>query len=379
MTGGPSRPQLEARGEVINAAVRGGRLDALLVTNPASLFYLTNLRASAGAAIVGPDVRALLVDFRYLTAAAQLAAGQHVPSDLEIIPVARSYDETIAETLTRSKLARVGVESQQLTVARWRWLSERLEATPVELVPTDGLVERAREVKDPFEVELLRTAGRLIARAVPAILELVRAGRIEREIAADIDRALCRAGFERPAFDTIVASGPNSALPHARPGTRHLVRGDLVLLDFGGVYDGYCVDLTRTVCVGEIDDRGRALHEAVTQAHGAAIAAVNPGAPASKVDAAAREALGTHGLAEAFGHSTGHGIGIEVHERPRVARRRADAESGGDAVLRTGMTFTIEPGVYLPGYGGVRIEDDVLVTDRGCDVLTNASRDLAVR
>ncbi len=375
----PSRSELDKRCEAISATVSADALGALLVTNPANIFYLTNFRASSGAVIVGPKVRALLVDFRYLTVASELAKSEHVPRDLQIVSVAGSYDEMIAEVLRDLDLTRVGVESQHFTLGRWRWLRERLETSPVELVSTDDLVEQAREVKGPFEVELLRRAGTLITRTVPEILDLVRAGRSEREISADIDLALVKAGFEGPVFDTIVASGPNSAFPHARPGLRGLVRGDLVLLDFGGVYDGYCVDLTRTVCIGEINGRGRALHEAVTQAHGAAVAAVKPGKRASDVDAAARETLKRHGLAEAFGHSTGHGIGIEVHERPRVTQRRDDAEGGYDAMLQSGMIFTIEPGVYVPGYGGVRIEDDVLVTESGCEMLTNASRDLVVR
>ena len=379
MTDEPWRSKLNARCEAISAAVSATTLEALLVTNPASIFYLTNFRDSSGAAIVGPKVRALIVDFRYLTVASELANSQQVPRNLQVVSVARSYDEKIAEVLKDLGLTRVGVESQHLTLGRWRWLRERLEASTVELVPTDGLVEKERKVKDPLEVELLRTAGTLITRAVPEIFDLVRAGRSERGIAADIDRVLFEAGFEGPAFDTIVASGPNSAFPHARPDLRELDRGDLVLLDFRGIYGGYCVDLTRTVCVKEIDDHGRALHETASHAHGAAVAAVTPGKRASEVDAVAREILKRCGLAAAFGHSTGHEIGIEVHERPRVTQRRDDEEGGDDAMLQSGMIFAIEPGVYVPGYGGVKIEDDVLVTDSGCEVLTNASRDLAVR
>jgi Xaa-Pro aminopeptidase len=196
----------------------------------------------------------------------------------------------------------------------------------------------------------------------------VAPGRRERDVAADVDAALLRAGFERPAFETIVASGPNSALPHARPGDRRLEGGDAVVLDFGGVYDGYCVDLTRTVQLAPVTaDFGR-IFAAVKAAHAAALAAVRPGIPASDVDAAARDTLTRHGLGHAFVHGTGHGLGLEVHEEPRIGRA---GSTGSGESLRPGMVFTIEPGAYIPGFGGVRIEDDVLVGEGACEVLTD--------
>jgi Xaa-Pro aminopeptidase len=190
-----------------------------------------------------------------------------------------------------------------------------------------------------------------------------------------IDWSMREAGFARPAFETIVASGPNSAMPHARPSDRRLRVSDLVVLDFGGVYDGYCVDLTRTLSVGAIDQESARIHAAVLEAQNAAIAAVRPGVPATNVDDAAREVLTSHGLGDAFGHGTGHGLGLEVHEEPRISRRRKDAPAE-ETLLQPGMVFTIEPGAYLAGRGGVRIEDDVLVTAGGCDVLTSVPKGL---
>jgi Xaa-Pro aminopeptidase len=181
------------------------------------------------------------------------------------------------------------------------------------------------------------------------------------------------AGYERPAFDTIVGSGPHSALPHYRAGDRILISGDLVVLDFGGVLDGYCCDLTRTVSVGAPSAESRRVHAAVHEAQRAAIAAVKPGVAATDVDLAARNVLEQHALAEAFGHGTGHGLGLEIHEEPRITRPRANIEP---VRLEPGMVFTIEPGVYLAGWGGVRIEDDVLVTETGCEVLTTVPYDL---
>jgi Xaa-Pro aminopeptidase len=205
-----------------------------------------------------------------------------------------------------------------------------------------------------------------VAQQVP---EFARAGRTEAEVAAEIDGAMRLAGFEGPAFQTIVASGPNSALPHARPGTRRLRPGEAVVLDFGGVYDGYCVDLTRTVLLGVVNPELHRMFDAVAEAQAAAIESVRPGALPSEIDGAARAVLERHGLGEAFGHGTGHGIGLEVHEEPRIGRL---ASRHPELPVEAGMVFTIEPGAYVAGLGGVRIEDDVLVVDGGCEVLTVA-------
>jgi Xaa-Pro aminopeptidase len=235
------------------------------------------------------------------------------------------------------------------------------------LVPTERLVERGRVIKDADEIVTLKEAGRRIAGAAQEVPALVREGRTELDIASDIEAILKRVGFERTAFETIVASGPNSARPHARPGARVLTPGDGVVLDFGGVYDGYCVDLTRTLQIGPSRPDFRRLLDAVAAAQTAAIGAVRPGVLASEVDRAARDVLMRHGLGEAFGHGTGHGLGLEVHEEPRVGRPVAGLP---ETPLEAGMVFTVEPGAYVEDIGGVRIEDDVLVTATGCEVLT---------
>jgi Xaa-Pro aminopeptidase len=229
------------------------------------------------------------------------------------------------------------------------------------------MVERARIIKDAAEVATLREAGRRLARVAREVPALVEEGRTEQAIAEDIERALRTAGFSRPAFETIVASGPNGALPHARPTMRPIQKGEATVLDFGGVYDGYCVDLTRTVQLGPVSAAIQHLCAAVAEAQNAAIRAVRPGEKASVIDRAARSVLERHGLGEAFGHGTGHGLGLEVHEEPRIGRAIPRLE---DERLEPGMVFTIEPGAYVAGLGGVRIEDDVLVTDTGCEVLT---------
>ena len=241
------------------------------------------------------------------------------------------------------------------------------ERCPV-LVATERVVERRRLIKDAGEIATLREAGRRLSAIALNLPDLVRIGRSEQEIAADVEAAMRAGGFDRPAFETIVASGTNSALPHARPSRRALQAGDAVVVDFGGVYDGYCVDLTRTLQVGAGAAALRRLFNAVAEAHAAAIAAVRPGALASAIDAAARDVLTRHGLGQAFGHGTGHGLGLEIHEEPRIAKAAA---AQADLPVAPGMVFTIEPGAYVAGLGGVRIEDDVLVVDGGCDLLTS--------
>ena len=237
--------------------------------------------------------------------------------------------------------------------------------------------------KDEDEIETLREAARRLSAVARGVFEEIRVGRTERDIARAIDARIVGGGFERIAFETIVASGPQAALPHAHPTERTLGENDLVVLDFGGVYRSYCVDLTRTVSVGPASDRAREVHAAVLEAHDRAIQAVAPGRSRFAIDAAARDLLAARGLGEAFGHGTGHGLGIEIHEDPRITRRTGDAAvapgnevNEADEAVATGMVFTIEPGAYLPGWGGVRIEDDVLVTEHGVELLTNVTTDL---
>ena len=370
--------QVDARLGVVRGELDRLGLDALLITHVPHLFYLANVRASDGMLVVTPTDARLLIDFRYRTVVTELLAAGVGPSGLRRVDVEGSYEETLQRVAREAAWGRVGIEADHFTVRRWQWLDGAL---PAVLVPTAGLVERIRMRKDDREVATLRAAAELLAPVAARALDAVRAGRSERELAAFIEQALRDAGFERPAFEPIVAGGPNSALPHAQPTGRRLVSGDLVVLDFGGVHRGYCVDLSRTVCIGRAGSEARRLHEAVSAAQAAALAAIRPGIRASAVDGAARDVLAELGLAEAFGHSTGHGLGIELHELPRIGRRR----TGGDAATETedplllpGMVFTVEPGVYLPGVGGVRIEDDVLVTEGGYEMLTRVPSELRV-
>ena len=329
-------------------AARGESLDALLVTHLPNVAYLTGLQATAGALLVTEQLADLVTDSRYLTVANALAESSSAPRGLRVVPVEQSYDETIRVLLAGAGPSRVAVEAEHVSLRRWTWLSNALRGSKVTLLPTEGLVEAERIVKDEEEIQRFRQAGRLIAQTVERILQFVRPGRSELEIAADVDHTLASVGFEDRAFPTIVASGPNSALPHARPSQRRLATGDLVLLDFGGVSGGYCVDLSRTVCVGAASEETTRLHAAVVEAQQAALAAVRPGVVASDIDAAARSTLARHDLSDAFGHGTGHGLGLEIHEAPRIGQT---GQPGAEVIVEAGMVFTIEPGVYVPGVG----------------------------
>lgn len=363
------RPAWAGRLHDLTAYLDACALDALVVSAAQNVTYLTGFSGSAGILVLTRANTLLIVDGRYAFAARDLVA-RGAMAAVRLEPFAGRYDLTLATLVAREGLRTVGFEAAHVTVAT---LGAWQRATPgVTWRPTDGVVEAQRVVKDRFEVATFRRAATAISRVARALGDLVARGRSEQDVATRVDNALLAEGFARPAFPTIVASGPNSALPHARPTSRTLEAGDLVVLDFGGELDGYCVDLTRMAAVGPITDRAMSLYEGVRDANLAAASVVRPGIVASDVDRAARDVLEARGLGEAFLHATGHGLGLEVHEAPRLGRRDLDVPQR----LEAGMVFTIEPGAYVEGVGGVRLEDDVLVTARGGEVLTDVPLDL---
>ena len=372
-----STAALAARHSRVRESLETLSLDALIVTPPANIRYLSNHAGTAGILILTRDALHLLVDFRYHDAVRALQESPAACPELRIWDVPASYEEALIGCLAEIGVTTVGFEAAHVTVARYEWWVETIGGRGVDITlrSTERIVEQARMIKDASEIATLRDAANRLNEVMPAVLDSVRAGVTERRVAAVIESAMREAGYERPAFDTIVASGPHSAMPHYRAGMRTLAAGDLVVLDFGGVLDGYCSDLTRTVSIGPPAHEARRVYDAVRDAHAAAVAAAKPGVDASAVDAAARDVLRERGLAEAFGHGTGHGLGLDVHEEPRIGKPRADVPP---VALAAGMVFTIEPGAYLSGFGGVRIEDDVLVTDRGCELLTSVPRDLLI-
>lgn len=371
----PTTATLARRHDAVRQALDELTLDALIVSDMVNIRYLSNHVGSAGLLVLARDALHLIVDFRYQTAVKELQASPSSCPGLQVWPVPGSYEEALLDCLVTIGAGTVGFEAAHLTVARYDWLTRTSAARGAAfgLRPTERVVEQVRMVKDESEIRAVREAARRLTPVAEATFRAVRAGVTERSVAAVLEAAMRDAEYERLAFDTIVASGPHSALPHYRAGDRELASGDLVVLDFGGVLDGYCCDLTRTVSVGTPSAEAQRVYHAVLDAQQAAIAAVKPGVRAAAIDAAARTTLTSRGLGEAFGHGTGHGLGLEVHEEPRVGRERADVPV---VALAAGMIFTIEPGAYIAGWGGVRIEDDVLVTGTGCDVLTSVTRDL---
>jgi Xaa-Pro aminopeptidase len=372
----PGSGTLAARHARVRGALARLGVDALIVTTGPNIRYLTNHAGSAGTLVLTADALHLLVDSRYEQAVLERQASSASCPSLHLWPVPGGYDDALLKLFAEITPSVAAFEAANLTVARHRRICRALETAGagIELRPTEGVVESVRLVKDSAEIAILREAAGRLSGVAGSGMAAVRPGVSERAVAGVIETALRDAGYDRQAFDTIVASGPNAALPHYRAGDRVLREGDLVVLDFGGVLDGYCSDLTRTVAVGTPTADQIRVHRAVREAQRAAIDLVRPGAASSDVDAAARGVLEAYGLAEAFQHGTGHGLGLEVHEAPRIARPRHDEPH---VTLRAGMVFTIEPGAYFPGWGGVRIEDDVLVTDEGREVLTAVSRALA--
>ncbi|MGH7586853.1 MAG: M24 family metallopeptidase [Gemmatimonadales bacterium] len=338
-------------------------VDALLVSSVPNIRYLTGFTGTAGLLVVRTGAApVLVVDFRYATQAVA-----EVGEAAEVVVDRVSVWERLAQALARIRPGRLAYEAGHVTVADL----PRIEAgAPGAVVPVQGMVEALREVKAPEEVAAIRAAAALATEALAEVLPTIHVGQSEREVAARLEAALRVRGSEWHPFQTIVASGPRSALPHARTSERVVGRGEWLLLDFGAIVDGYCADLTRTVVVGAPpDQRQQEAYEIVRRAQRRAREQVRAGMTGREADALARDVLAAEGWADAFGHSLGHGLGLEVHEAPRLAPTT-------DAPLPLGAVVTIEPGVYLPGWGGVRLEDDVWLGPDGAECLSDGRTDL---
>ncbi len=350
------------RQERLAAALAERGLDALLVSDLTNVRYLTGYVGSNAMALVGPEVRMLLTDGRYATSARAQADG------VEVVIGRRDLVADAARSMAELGSApRVGVEEDSLTLARHGRLEEAAGA--VRMVATAGLVEDLRAIKDARELAAIREAAAIADRALLAVLAEPILGRSEADLSFALQAALRREGAEGPSFPIIVAAGANGALPHAVPGEDPIPSDTLVVVDLGAVFRGYCSDMTRTVVVGAPPAALRRAYEVCRAAQEAAIGAVRAGVAAAEVDAAARGPIVEAGFGDAFAHGVGHGVGLDVHERPGVRRESTEA-------LASGMVITVEPGIYLEGLGGVRIEDLVVVTDEGAEVLSTAPKDL---
>lgn len=336
-------------------------LDALLVSKAVNLRWLTGFTGSSGQLLVLGDQLLFVTDGRYREQAAAQLTSAGVDAEITIT----TTPATIYTERTSGPGRRVGLEANHITWATLR-LAEAEWFPEAALVATDDLIETIRAIKDPAEVARIEAAAGIADAALAEITATAGPGTTELEIATAIEAAMMRMGADGPAFDTIVASGPNGALPHHHPSTRALESGDLMVIDMGAAVDGYCSDMTRTFAVGEIGPTQERMLDVARAAQAAGVAAVRPGVAARDVDAAARSVIAEAGWADAFVHPTGHGLGLEIHEPLRLA-------TTSDATLAAGHVVTVEPGIYLPGIGGVRIEDTVEVTADGCRALTRSS------
>jgi Xaa-Pro aminopeptidase len=339
-------------------------IDLLLVSNLVNVRYLTGYTGSNGIALVGPATRTFITDFRYVEQAAE-----QVDSAFDRRRAPLELFETIEEALPDGAL-RLGFEEANVSVRQHARLRELLPER-VELVGVDGIVEGLRAVKDPDELERIRGATRIADAAFERLIAGGLVGRTERQLALELEQEMRLLGAQRPSFDSIVAAGPHGALPHATPRDVEIARGQLVVFDWGAELDGYCSDCTRTVAAAEVDDEARAVYQLVLAAQLAGVEAIRAGVAARDADGAARAVIDAGGHGERFGHGLGHGVGLEVHEGPRLSQR-------SEAELAAGNVVTVEPGIYIAGEFGVRIEDLVVVTDGGSEILTSIAKDLIV-
>ncbi|MBX5470612.1 MAG: aminopeptidase P family protein [Thermoleophilaceae bacterium] len=349
---------MTARADRLAELLAERELDALVVSDLVNVRYLTGYTGSNGVAIVGRDLRVFITDFRYVEQAERQVQGFEL----------RQGRLDLLGDAAKLLGGRVGFEDQHLTVRQHERLSDSAPGG-VELVASGGLVERLRAVKDEDELRRIREAAEIADDVYEHIVSRGLVGRSEREVAVDLEHQMRLRGAEGPSFDSIVASGPHGALPHAEPRPEPIARGTLVTIDIGCRVDGYCSDCTRTFATGEIPDEMRAVYDLVRSAQEEALAAVRAGAECKAVDAVARGRIEAAGHGERFGHGLGHGVGLEVHEGPRLA---ASAEGR----LEAGNVVTVEPGVYLPGEFGVRIEDLVVVTEDGPEILSRFPKSL---
>ena len=347
--------------------LEGAGVDALLVTFLPNVRYLTAFTGSAGMLLVTRDHAVFTSDGRYRTQSAEQLGATGVDASIEIGATVAAQRDALARSLDAG--ARVGLEAHAVTWSAQRAFADALAGH--ELVATEGLIEGLRLVKEPGEVARIHLACQIADDALGALLPTLFDGRRERDFALDLEVEMRRRGASGNSFDPIVASGPNAAKPHARPTGRTIERGEMVVIDFGCIVDGYCSDMTRTVSVGDPGPDARRVWDVVRESQWAGREAVRAGAECATVDAACRDVIVAAGWGDAFVHSTGHGVGLEIHEAPRVAASARDT-------LDVGAVVTVEPGVYLPGVGGARIEDTVVVTPDGADPLTAFPKELVL-
>lgn len=338
-------------------------IDGAIITHGTNIRYFSNFTSDESVLVITGERRVLLTDFRYTIQAKELSA----PA-FEIVETSRAIaTEEIAAVMKEAGITKCAFEDGYLTVREFNNYKE----LPVELVPMTPVIDRVRLVKNEYEVECLQKAQNIADEAFAELITKIHAGMTEKEVANELDHLLRVHGAEENSFDTIVGSGPNGALCHATPGPRRLQEGDLVVIDFGCKYMGYCSDMTRTIAIGQPCDELIKIYNIVRRAQQAALDALHPNMSAKALDAVARDIITEEGYGPCFGHSLGHGFGLDIHEAPYASTRSEDT-------LVPGSTITVEPGIYVEGLGGVRIEDDCVLTENGFIDLAHTGKDLII-
>jgi Xaa-Pro aminopeptidase len=353
---------MEQRVQALRKKMADQGIPALLIINPYNRRYISGFTGTAGFAVVTETENLFFTDFRYIEQASEQAP------HFQIIKHEQKAILSIKAELERLHIKRLGIEQNH--VVHSQFLSFTSDLSPVELVGVEGLVESLRVNKDESEIKTMSEAAKIADAAYEHILSFIRPGLTEREVAIELEFYMRKQGAKESSFDIIVASGYRSALPHGVASDKVIGPGEFVTLDFGAFYQGYCSDLTRTFIVGPATDRHLEIYQIVLEAQLNGLN-LRKGMTGREADALTRELISKHGYGDRFGHSTGHGLGMEVHEAPSLAPR-------SETVLQPGMVVTVEPGIYIPGFGGVRIEDDVIIREQGIEVLTKSSKDLVI-
>lgn len=348
----------------IKEMLKENGLDAVMMTSEVNRYFATGFHSTAGVAIVTQQKGYFFTDFRYIEAAKAQAEGFTV----EMTSSEKPYKQLINEVISGHQIKQLGFEEEAMSVSEHTQHSENI---PARLVPAQELIFKLRAIKQPFELDRMRRAQQIADLALEQTLPLIKQGLCERELAAELVYRLLKNGAGNVSFDPIVVSGPNSSMPHGVPGDRKIENGDFVTMDFGCIYMGYCSDMTRTVAVGSATDEMKKVYDIVLRAQLAGIAVARAGVVGCEIDKAGRSLIEREGYAEYFGHGFGHGIGLEIHERPNASY----LEKG---VLPAGAVVSAEPGIYLPGRFGVRIEDCLILEEGGSENLTHAPKDLMI-
>ena len=346
----------------LREALKENGLDALLVTNPYNRRYITGFTGSAGVAVISADDAVFITDFRYTEQAAEQV------KDFRIVKHEKTIIEEVANQVQQMKINTLGFEKDNVSFGMYELYNDKVNA---EFKAVSGIVEKLRQVKSAGEIEILKQAAKIADDAFAHICTFIKPGVTELEVSNELEMFMRKQGATSSSFDTIVASGERGALPHGVASDKVIQSGELVTMDFGALYNGYISDITRTVAVGELSEKMREIYEVTLAAQELALEKIKPGMTGIEADAIARDYIKSKGYGDAFGHSTGHGIGLEVHEGPALSFR-------SETVLVPNMTVTVEPGIYLPGIGGVRIEDDIIITEDGNVRLTHSPKELII-